>query len=154
MPLNEAAKSDRIERESALFRPGRLNESDHGSDVPETYAPNNDRQQPVPQQALSPATASGNQHDQSVLNIDANAKDSFGKVLFILKEFITVYNSSEALKIFTIDLKIVQQILRSIKTPEGVLKLLDPVLINGRVDYWAKKSVTGTQIASCPKCMI
>ncbi|GIY78988.1 hypothetical protein CDAR_470921 [Caerostris darwini] len=49
--------------------------------------------QRVPQQALSPVTASGNQHDQSVLNIDDNAKDSFGKVLFILKEFITVFNS-------------------------------------------------------------
>ncbi|GIZ01979.1 hypothetical protein CEXT_10071 [Caerostris extrusa] len=46
-----------------------------------------------PQQSPLIATTAGNQHDSSAPNINSNDKDSFGKVLYIIKEFISIFNS-------------------------------------------------------------
>ncbi|GIY34292.1 hypothetical protein CDAR_467701 [Caerostris darwini] len=46
-----------------------------------------------PQQFSSTAITAGNQHDSSAPNINSNDKDSFGKVLYIINEFISIFNS-------------------------------------------------------------
>ncbi|GIY86903.1 hypothetical protein CEXT_810781 [Caerostris extrusa] len=83
--------------------------------------------QGVPRQkAPSPTTTSGNQHDQSVLNICNNDKDSFGKVFYIINEFISIFNSLggidniyHSLRNCTSDFEKMQIVLRCFKNIES-----------------------------------
>ncbi|GIX72566.1 hypothetical protein CDAR_5891 [Caerostris darwini] len=46
-----------------------------------------------PQQSPSMATTAGNQYDSSIPNINSNDKDSVGKILYIINEFVSIFNS-------------------------------------------------------------